>query len=91
MLEQRKYTLFPNKQKVLKKVLNTFFKNKPFRGILVGPAGTGKSMILGCFFHWMKLWGLSDRIFVSATTGAAAKLLSKWIRSYTHFKPTGCF
>ena len=58
---------------------------------MVGPAGTGKSRILGCFFHWMKLWGLSDRIFVSATTGAAAKLLSKWIRSYTHFKATGIF
>ena len=50
MLEQRKYRLLPNKQKVLKKALNTFFKNKPFRGILVGPAGTGKSRILGCFF-----------------------------------------
>ena len=39
----------------------------------------------------MKCWGWSDRIFVSATTGAAAKLLSKWIPSSTHYKATGIF
>ena len=91
MLEQIELSSLPVTQQKLKKNLSTFFKNLPLRGIMMGPAGTGKSRVLGCFFHWLKLWGLSDRIFVSATTGAAAILLSKWIRSYTHFGATGIF
>ena len=91
MLEQIEFRLLPVSQQELKIFLITVFKNIPLRGIMMGPAGTGKSRVLGCFFHWLKLWGLSDRIFVSATTGAAAILLSKWIRSYTHFGAIGIF
>ena len=86
VLNDRDIKLLDEFEKELRLSLLRFFEDTPVRGILIGPAGTGKSRTLTAFFHWMCLWGLSDRIIVSATTGVAAILLSKFLPANTWFK-----
>ena len=47
-------------QKNIKELLETFLTKKPIYALLIGPAGTGKTRVLNCFFHWMVLWVLED-------------------------------
>ena len=56
ILDDRDIKLLDESEKELRISLLRFFKDTPVRGILIGPAGTGKSRTLTCFFHWMCLW-----------------------------------
>ena len=66
---------YNNPLKKLKANLERLFTDEPMRGVFIGPAGTGKSRVLNCFFEWVKLWGLEDRVIVGATSAVAASLL----------------
>ena len=77
VLNDRDIKLLDESEKELRLSLLRSFEDTPVRGILIGPAGTGKSRSLTVFFHWLCLWGLSDRIIVSSTTGVAAILFYK--------------
>ena len=57
--------------------------------MLIGPAGTGKTRVLNCFFHWMVLWGLEDRISVNSTTGVSATLLATFLQANTWYHRLG--
>ena len=76
-------------QKNIKKLLETFFTKKPLYALLIGPAGTGKTRVLNCFFHWMVLWGLKDRNSVNSTTGVSANLLSTYLGANTWYHGLG--
>ena len=89
MLEQVKENILSRKQLNLKLSLNKLFKNEPLRAVLIGPAGTGKSRTLNCYFHWMKLWGLKKHIITSAPTGVAALLLREYLMANTFYKSLG--
>ena len=82
-------SILTDEQKKTKKILETFFKKKPLHALLIGPAGTGKTRVLNCFFHWMVLWGLEDRLSVNSTTGVSANLLGLFLEANTWYHGLG--
>ena len=69
--------------------MEAFFKKKPLYALLIGPAGTGKTRVLNCFFHWIILWGLEDRTLVNSTTGVSANLLGEYLDANTWYHGLG--
>ena len=81
--------LLSNEQKKTKKILETFFKKKPLYVLLIGPAGTGKTRVLNCFFHWIILWGLEDRTLLHSTICVSANLLGEYLDANTWYHGLG--